>query len=69
MNTGEGRDALGNQWETALWLVNTLIENGWTLAVGQFFITGALGQMIPCQVGNYQTDFGKLGRISFSVVP
>jgi 2-keto-4-pentenoate hydratase len=69
VNTGKGRDALGNQWKTALWLVNTLIENGWTFSVGQFFITGALGKMIPCQVGNYQADFGELGRISFSVVP
>lgn len=69
VNTGEGKDALGNQWETALWLVNRLIKNGWTLEVGQFFITGALGKMIPCQAGNYQADFGKLGKISFSVVP
>jgi len=69
VNVGQGADTLGNQWEAALWLVNTIVAQGWTLEPGQFFITGAMGKMIPAQPGEYQADFGPLGTISFSIVP
>ncbi len=69
VNVGQSNDALGNQWEAALWLVNTLVAQGWTLEPGQFFITGALGKMIKAQAGDYKADFGPLGQISFSMVP
>jgi 2-keto-4-pentenoate hydratase len=69
VNVGQSNDALGNQWEAALWLVNTIVAQGWTLEPGQFFITGALGKMIKAQAGDYKADFGPLGEISFSMVP
>ena len=69
VNSGQGADALGNQWEAALWLVNKVIAQGWTLEPGQFLITGAIGKMIPAIVGNYQADFGILGKIAFSIEP
>jgi 2-keto-4-pentenoate hydratase len=69
VNTGEGHEVLGDQWQTALWLVNQLIAQGWTLTPGQFLITGVIGKMIKAEVGNYQADFGKLGRISVAIIP
>jgi len=69
VNVGQGADALGNQWEAALWLVNTVIAQGWRLEPGQFLITGAMGKMITAEVGNYQADFGEFGTIAFSIVP
>ncbi|OAD22202.1 4-oxalocrotonate decarboxylase [Candidatus Thiomargarita nelsonii] len=69
VNVGLGRDALGDQWQAALWLVNRLIGLGRTLEPGQFVITGAMGKMIKAEAGDYKADFGKLGVISFSIEP
>jgi 2-keto-4-pentenoate hydratase len=69
INTGKGIDALGNQWQAVLWLVNHLIKQGWKLEAGQFLITGAVGRMIQAEPGNYQADFGKLGKIGYRIVP
>jgi len=69
VNTGKGHNALGNQWQAALWLVNRIIEQGWTLEPGQFLITGAMGKMIQAEPGDYLADFGELGQIAFLGVP
>jgi 2-keto-4-pentenoate hydratase len=69
VNAGQGSDALGNQWKAALWLVNTVIAQGWALEPGQFLITGAMGKMITAEIGDYLADFGELGNIGFSIVP
>lgn len=49
--SGKARDALGDQWHAALWLVNTMLEQGWKLEPGQILLTGALGRAIPAAVG------------------
>lgn len=67
VNVGKGADALGDQWQAALWLVNTTIEHGWTLEPGQIIITGALGNMIPGKPGKYLADFGDFGQIAFEI--
>ena len=67
VNQGIGEDALGDQWEALLWLVNDRLESGYRLGKGQFLITGALGKMIPAQTGYYQADFGQLGELTFTV--
>lgn len=67
VNVGEGRDVLGDQWQAALWLVNTLIEQGWSLEAGQLIITGALGKMIPGKAGKYTADYGEFGKIAFEI--
>ncbi len=67
VNVGKGADALGDQWQAALWLVNTSIEHGWTLEPGQIIITGALGNMIPGKPGTYLADFGDFGQIAFEI--
>lgn len=67
VNRGKGADALGDQWKAALWLVNRMIEEGWTMEKGDVLLTGALGNMIPGKPGMYEYNAGGLGTISFSV--
>ncbi len=67
VNQGKGSDTLGDQWNAALWLVNVITKQGWTIEPGYILITGVLGKMIPGKEGKYITDFGSLGRISFEI--
>ncbi len=67
VNQGAGKDAMGDQWEAALWMVNVLISQGRSLEPGQLLITGALGKMIPGKPGNYSADYGPLGTIDFQL--
>lgn len=67
VNTGKGKDALGDQWQAALWLVNTMIKQGWELAPGYILITGALGKMLPGKPGKYVADYGSFGKITFEI--
>lgn len=67
VNQGLGSDTLGDQWEALLWLVNQLISQGYQLSAGELLITGALGKMIPAAKGDYQADFGALGKIDFKI--
>ena len=67
VNQGKGSDTLGDQWNAALWLVNVITKQGWTIEPGYILITGVLGKMIPGKEGKYITDFGSLGKISFEI--
>jgi len=67
VNTGRGTDSMGNQWSALRWLVNTVVEQGWTIEPGHVLITGAMGRMIPAAPGQYRADFGELGVIEFEV--
>ncbi|HEY5807914.1 MAG TPA: fumarylacetoacetate hydrolase family protein [Povalibacter sp.] len=69
LNHGSARDALGDQWQAALWLVNTMIEHGWTLRAGQILLTGTLGRMIPATPGECTANYGNWGTIAFSIEP
>lgn len=60
-------DAMGDQWQALLWLVNQTVANGWKVEQGQLLITGALGKMLPAKAGFYQVDYGALGQIDFMV--
>ena len=62
---GRGRDALGDQWQALLFLVNRTLASGWTIERGQVLITGALGRAVPLQKGIYVADYGSLGRIEW----
>ena len=64
---GKASDALGDQWQALLWLVNGVVKQGWTIEPGQILITGALGKMIPAKPGKYEANFGELGLIVFNV--
>ncbi len=67
VNQGKGSDALGDQWNAALWLVNAITKQGWKIEPGYILITGVLGKMIPGKEGKYAADFGSLRRISFEI--
>ncbi len=67
INQGRGSDALGDQWQTLLWLINHQVEQGYSLKKGQLLITGALGKMLPAKKGKYQADYGPLGTIEFEI--
>lgn len=67
INQGKGTDASGNQWEALRWLVNTMIEQGWTIEPGQILITGALGKMRLGKQGKYIADYGDFGKLTFEI--
>jgi 2-keto-4-pentenoate hydratase len=67
VNTGKGTDALGDQWQAALWLVNTMVEQGWKPEPGHIAITGALGKILPGKPGKYVADYGNFGKIAFEI--
>lgn len=67
VNTGVGEDALGDQWNTALWMINSMVEQGYKIEAGHILMTGALGSMLPGKPGSYTADYGDLGRIDFTV--
>ena len=64
---GKGADALGDQWKAALWLINTIVEQGYKIEPGHVLITGALPKATRGKPGKYVADYGKLGQISFEV--
>ncbi len=64
---GTGAEALGDQWKAALWLVNSVVEQGYKVEPGHILITGALGKMVPGKPGQYVADYGDFGKISFEV--
>lgn len=72
MVSGHARDALGDQWQAALWLVNTMLEQGWTVEKGQILLTGALGRALPAAVGRCVASFHAAdqpwGRLTVNVV-
>jgi 2-keto-4-pentenoate hydratase len=67
VNRGLGKDALGDQWQAALWLVNTMVRKGWKIEAGHILLTGALGRMVPGKPGQYIADYGNFGSISFTI--
>jgi len=67
VTTGQGSDALGDQWVALSWLVNQIIAQGWAIQPGQVLITGALGAPTPAKPGTYQASFGALGAIRFTI--
>ena len=69
IDSGRARDAMGDQLEALLWLVNDVQARGWPLLAGQLFITGTLGKMHPAVPGAYRVDYG-LGRaLAFTFKP
>ncbi len=64
---GKGVEALGDQWKAALWIVNSVLGQGYKVEPGHILITGALGKMVPGKPGRYDADYGDFGNISFEV--
>jgi len=64
---GTGRDVLDDQWQALLWLVNRTVASGWTIEPGQVLITGSMGKAVPLQKGIYVADYGRFGRVEWTV--
>jgi len=67
LSEGTGADAMGDPWESALWLVNVAIRQGRVIEPGQYLSTGVIGKRIDAEPGRYAADFGPLGTIRFDV--
>ena len=68
INTAQARDALGDQWTALHWLVNNLIDQGYTITPEHVLITGALGTIVPMTPGVYTAEYPDLSQtITFSV--
>ena len=67
VSQGRGSDAFGDPWVAALWLVNHLIDCGWTMEPGQILLSGALGKVVEAQPGAYEANFGPLGKLSVEI--
>ena len=64
---GKGVEAMGDQWKAALWMINSVVEQGYRIEPGHILITGSLGQMVPGKPGQYVADYGDFGKISFEI--
>ncbi len=73
MLTGKGTDALGDQWRAALFLVNKMVAQGWTLERGQILLTGSLGRMVPGTTGHcvasYHAGQTQWAQLEINVTP
>ncbi len=68
-NVGAARDAMGDQWGAALWLANTMVDQGWTLEPGHVLLTGALGSAVRARPGTCVGEFGDWGQLTVHIVP
>ncbi len=69
LHQANSNEAMGNQWQALLWLVNHLIKEGYILKKNQILITGALGKMWPLKEGKYHADFSDFGKMTLIVKP
>lgn len=67
ISLGTGSDAMGDPWEALLWLVRQRLREGIEVKRNDLLITGALGEVVPGEAGRYTGDFGRLGRVTFSM--
>lgn len=67
LGEAKGSDALGNQWEALLFLINQRIELGEEIRAGDVLITGSLGGLHPLQPGSYRATYGDLGEVNFVI--
>lgn len=67
ISLGAGSDAMGDPWEALLWLVQQRLREGFEVKRDDLLITGALGEVVPGEAGRYVGDFGRLGRVTFSM--
>jgi len=64
INSGRSGD-IGDQRALAIWLVNRALSLGYELRSGMHIMTGAIGQILPANPGNYQARFGDHGVFEF----
>lgn len=64
---GQGKDALGDQWEALRWLVNQILAHGWVIEKDYLLITGALGGMTEARPGQYKVQYNNGSVLTFQV--
>ena len=67
VNEGRSQDAMGDQWNALLWLVNSAISRGYVIEPGHLMITGAVGHIVPGKPGHYEGTWTGLGTISWTI--
>lgn len=60
-------DSMDYQKELLVRLINNRLKNGWEIKPGQLLITGAIGKINNGREGDYEADYGPLGKIRFKV--
>lgn len=65
--TSSGSEIGDGQWQTLLWLVNHVIDQGYTIRAEQFLFTGGLGDMLPLQACHYHASISSLGDLWLQV--
>jgi 2-keto-4-pentenoate hydratase len=68
LHEARGSDLMGDHWRALLWLVNTLVIQGYVIDAGQLLMTGALGGAHPAAPGQYVAEFFSLGTLHINVV-
>ncbi len=67
LHEGRATDALGDQIQTACWIVNHMLSRGNPVRSGYVLMTGALGVTHPGDPGSYRADYGEFGSIDFEI--
>ncbi len=67
LGEAKSSDAMGDQWEALLFLINQRVEMGLKVEPNHVLITGSLGRLFPFETGAYFADFGTLGSLSFYI--
>jgi 2-keto-4-pentenoate hydratase len=65
---GTGEDALGDPRLSAEWMMKKAHEIGYAPSTGWVLLTGALGRVVDAVPGEYEADYGELGKIAFRVI-
>ncbi len=69
VSSGVGSACLGNPLLATLWLAKTMVNNGRPLRAGEVVLSGALGPMVPVQVGDtFTAEIDGLNRVSVSFI-
>lgn len=64
---GSATEVMQDQTKALVWIINSLIEQGWKLEKDALILTGALGKVLPAKVGNYQAKWSKFAPIEFEI--
>lgn len=63
---GQGSDALGDQLDALIFLINQTLAHGYPINSGHYLMTGSLGRLHFAEAGNFVAHYGKFGQIPFS---
>ena len=55
--SGKAGDVLGGQTQALVWLINTVLQQGYEISPEQYFMTGSIGGMTPAKPGSYTARY------------